>query len=83
MSWKLDWFDTPQLGRSGFVQTRLKRWAQSTDFPMLELAEIEFHAPSYYIRFHRMSGATGHDESTEFPTLEEAKAYAAALVRLS
>lgn len=83
MNWRLYWFDTPEVGRSGFVQSRLKGCMHNSEFPMVELAEIEFHAPSYYIRFHRMSGATGHEERTEFPTLEDAKTYAIALVRLS
>jgi hypothetical protein len=86
MSWRLHWFDTPEVGRSGFVQTRLKGCMHNSEFPMVELADIEFHAPIYYVNITRhVKGYVQSqlDGPPQCATLEEAKAYALALVRLS
>jgi hypothetical protein len=86
VSWRLYWFDTPEVGRSGFVQSRLKGCTLNSEFPMLELAAIEFHAPIYYVNITRhVKGYVQAqlDGPAQCATLEEAKAYATALVRLS
>ena len=69
------WDDTPAIGRSGFVQCRLK----STHWPWPELAEIEFHAPIYYVNLTRhVKGYVDNQLNgpQQFRTLEEAKAWA-------
>lgn len=76
------WNDTHRVGSSGFVQSRLV----TTKFPTLVLAEIEFHAPVYYVGLTRHAAGYVDSQLNGQPqcrTLEEAKAVAVALTRLS
>lgn len=78
----LTWFDTGNIGRSGFVQARL----YSTTYPVLELAAIEFHAPTYYANITRhVKGYVEqqHAGPAEFTSMDDAKAWALAIARLS
>jgi len=71
------WADTEQLGRSGFVQSRL----HLNPWPS-EIAEIEFHAPQYCVSFlpHRVPVRNLPAGFHYFDTLAEAKAWAATVV---
>lgn len=76
------WNDSHNEGRSGFVQSRLI----TTKYPTLVLADIEFHAPIYYVNITRHVKGYVDAQLNGPPqcrTLEEAKAVAVALVRLS
>ena len=78
----MKWEVSAAKGKSGWVQCRLF----SDEYPYLEMASIEFHAPIYYVNITRH--VKGYVESQlnkpiESKTLDEAKAYAVALVRLS
>jgi hypothetical protein len=76
------WCDSLSLGRSGFVQSRL----MTTNFPTLHLAEIEFHAPVYYVTLTRhVKGYVDNQLNgpQQFRTLEEAKAWATVVARFT
>ena len=76
------WQESDNIGRSGFVQCRLK----STHWPWPELAEIEFHAPIYYVNLTRhVKGYVDNQLNgpQQFRTLEEAKAWATVVARMS
>lgn len=71
---------------SGFVQCRLMGYLSGAAFPFVELAEIEFHAPIYYVNITR--NVKGYvDEQlngpAQFRNIDEAKAWAVAMVALS
>lgn len=86
MSWQLVWRDGDAIGKSGFVQARLMGYMRGLDFPFVELAEIEFHAPIYYVNLTRhVKGyvKAQHDGPAQFKSLEEAKAWAVAVVGMS
>lgn len=86
MSWRLVWSDAPALGRSGFVQSRLMGYVQGSDFPMVEMAEIEFHAPTYYVNITRHVRGyvqAQYDGPMQFSNLDAAKAWAVAVAGLS
>lgn len=76
------WLNTLALGHSGFVQARL----ETSGFPPLVLAEIQFHAPDYcvYITRH-VKGYVDNQRNgpPRFRSIKEAKAWAIAAVRLS
>lgn len=76
------WHDTHSKGVSGFVQSRLV----TTRYPTLVLSEIEYHAPIFYVNITRH--VKGYVDSQlngppQCRTLDEAKAVAVALARLS
>lgn len=76
------WHDTQSIGMSGYVQSRLV----TTKFPTLVLAEVEFHAPIYYVNITRHVAGYVDNQLNGAPhcrTLDEAKAVAVALARLS
>lgn len=76
------WELSKAYGASGFVQCRY----MSGDFPNLELASIEFHAPIYYVNITRhVAGYVDCQlrEPNEFRNIDEAKAWAVAMVGLS
>ena len=76
------WRESDNIGRSGFVQCRLI----STAWPFLELAAIEFHAPIYYVSITRhVAGYVDNQLNgpQQFRTLEEAKAWATVVARMS
>lgn len=76
----MHWIDTPKIGCSGFVQSRL------TDYIRGTLALIEFHAPTYYVEITRhVKGyvQAQYDGPAQFRSLEEAKAWTQAVVRLT
>lgn len=63
------WKDSDNVGRSGFVQSRLydtKFWEDNHR----SLAEIEFHAPIYYIHLAKAT----YWEYIQCKSLDEAKA---------
>lgn len=69
------WQNSQSIGQSGFVQCRLR----TSDFPWLELAEIEFHAPIYYVNLTRhVKGYVDNQLNgpAQFRSLEDAKAWA-------
>lgn len=72
------WHDSPSLGKSGFVQSRLFRVRHDS---YAQLAEVEFHAPIYHVSFQVRGLHT--TQSPEFKSLEEAKGWAAAVVGVS
>jgi hypothetical protein len=68
----MKWITTPSLRQYGFVQARLMH-------NHLELAEIEFHAPIYYVNLTRhVAGYVDNQLNgpAQFRSLEEAKAWA-------
>lgn len=79
---KARWCDSLNIGFSGFVQTRLR----TTGSPTLCLAEIEFHAPIYYVTLTRHVKGYGVNQLNgpqQFRDLEEAKAWATVVARMS
>ena len=86
------WVDTAHYNRSGFVGSRLfgpikregprKHWE---DFER-NLAEIGRYGATYYLDFTRFAPLelqVGDNYIREFNSLEEAKAYATALITLN
>lgn len=76
------WVNTPNKGRSGFVQSRL----YCGSYPNLTLAEIEFHAPIFYVNITRhVKGYvdTQLNGPPKFDNITEAKDWAVAMVSLS
>jgi hypothetical protein len=83
----LRWRDTPSVGRTGFVQSRLLWNDPDGEFPSQEVATVTRHG-HYYVEFTRFAPKEVVEdwrthEGTQFESLEEAKAYAMALVVLS
>lgn len=86
MSWQLVWRTSDAIGKSGFVQARLMGYQLGADFPFVELADIEFHAPIYYVNITRH--VKGYVDAQlngppQFRNIDEAKAWAVAMVGLS
>lgn len=78
----MQWVDTPRIGSTGFVQSRLV----ADKFPYLTYVEIEFHAPIYYANITRhVAGyvAQQRDGPIEFRSLKEAKAWAVVTARMN
>ena len=76
------WLNTPHIGFSGFVQSRL----MTARYPMLVFAEIEFHAPIYYVNLTRhVKGYVDNQLNgpQQFRTLEEAKAWATTVAAMN
>lgn len=76
------WELSKAYGASGFVQCRY----MSGNYPNIELADIEFHAPIYYVNISRhVKGYVEYQfkEPTTFRDIEEAKAWTQAMVALS
>lgn len=76
----LRWADTPHMGKSGFVQSRL----HLAPWPSVA-AVVEFHAPVYYVEITRHVRGyvqAQHDGPMAFNSLEDAKAWATVVVRM-
>ena len=76
------WERSNAYGASGFVQCRLMQGS----YPNVVLADIEFHAPIYYVNITRH--VKGYVDAQlngppQFRGIEEAKAWTAAMVGLS
>lgn len=77
------WVDTPSAGRSGFVQSRgyITRYWEDDHH---EAVEIQYHAPDYAVQFMRPNNSNNYPHGFQyFKSLNEAKYWAAAIVRLS
>jgi len=75
----MKWVDVQNGMRSGFVQSRLMH-------NHLELADIEFHAPIYYVNLTRhVKGYVDNQLNgpQQFRSLEEAKAWATVVARMN
>lgn len=77
------WRDTEKVGRSGFVQSRgyiTRYWEDDHT----EVVEIEYHAPNYTVEFMQPNNRNNYPNGFQhFKSLDEAKAWATAIVRLS
>lgn len=76
------WERSNAYGASGFVQCRLMQGG----YPNNVLADIEFHAPIYYVNITRYVKGyvnTQIEAPAQFDNIEEAKAWAVAMVGLS
>ncbi len=76
------WERSNAYGLSGFVQCRLMQGS----YPNVVLADIEFHAPTYYVNITRH--VKGYVESqlegpAQFDNIEDAKSWTQAMVALS
>lgn len=77
MGGRMKWLDTPSAGRSGFAQSRLI-------VEELTIVEIAKYGATYWVEFTRFAPKEARDLGTrEFLTLEDAKVWAVAMVRLS
>lgn len=78
----MKWRDTPSLAWPGFVQSRLLR--DDVAFNSEVLAEVASNRATYYVEFTRFAPKEARDLGyREFLTLDDAKAWAVAMVRLS
>jgi len=76
------WELSKAYGASGFVQCRY----MSGGYPNLVLAEIEFHAPVYYVNITRHVAGYVDEQlngPAQFRNIEDAKAWTQAMVALS
>lgn len=74
------WIDTPSVGKSGFIQARL------LNQDVVSVAEVSRHGGEFYLEFTRFAPKQVRDEHNmgkEFLSLDEAKAYAVTVLRLS
>lgn len=76
------WERSSAYGASGFVQCRY----MSGGYPNIVLADIEFHAPIYYVNITRH--VKGYVDcqlngTPQFRSIDDAKAWAQAMVALS
>lgn len=90
MTTRLRWVDTPNIDRSGFVSSRLfgpiKRTGPRKFWEDFErnLAEVSRHGACYYLDFTRFAPEEVQANHTrEFDSLDEAKAYAVAMITLT
>lgn len=76
------WRDTANIGRSGFVQSRLLR--NDVAFNSEVLAEVSRHGATYWLDFTRFAPKDAQtDHQREFMSLQAAKEYALAIVTLT
>lgn len=72
------WLDTPSAGRSGFV------WSRLLNQDVVSVVEVSRHGATYWVEFTRFAPEEARGLGCrEFLTVEDAKAYALAVVRLS